>query len=117
MTNVTAVIGWTSAYFSSYPEVKFTKERREALIHRIKKRKYNFNYSDHQYLDYCAPFYADNTICILTKQEWDSVMDEAWADYPRGPRLMPEDVINRKPINTVLYEKEKWEPKDGEING
>ena len=44
-------------------------------------------------------------------------MDEAWADYPRGPRLMPEDVINRKPINTVLYEKEKWEPKDGETNG
>ena len=41
MTNVIAVTGWTSAYFSSYPEVKFTKERREALIHRIKKRKYN----------------------------------------------------------------------------
>ena len=44
-------------------------------------------------------------------------MDEAWEDYPRGPRLMPEDVIDSKPINGVLYEKKKWEPKDGETNG
>jgi hypothetical protein len=53
---------------------------------------------------------------VLTKQEWDSVMDEAWADYPRGARLMPEDEIDREPINSVLYEKEKWEPKDGDID-
>jgi hypothetical protein len=30
---------------------------------------------------------------------------------------MPEDVIDREPINDVLYEKIKWEPKDGETNG
>ena len=112
-----AVIGWTSAYFSNYPTVAFTKERRSMLVDRIKKRKYNFNHTDHQFIDYCAPFYADEVLCVLTKPEWDSVMDEAWADYPRGPRLMPEDVIERKPINSVLYEKEKFEPKDGESNG
>ena len=112
MTNVTAVIGWTSAYFSSYPEVPFTKERREALIHRIKKRKYNFNYSDHQYLDYCAPFYADNTFCILTKQEWDSVMDEAYKDAPIGARLIPMDVITWAPKNSILYEKEKYKNEE-----
>lgn len=111
------VVGWTSAYFSSYPTTPFTKERRSMLVDRIKKRKYNFNFFDHQNIDYCAPFYADNVICVLTKQEWDSVMDEAWADYPRGSRLMPEDIIERNPINSVLYEKEKWEPKDGENNG
>ena len=111
------VIGWTSAYFSDYPTVPFTEERRSMLVDRIKKRKYNFNYTDHQYLAYCAPFYADKVLCVLTKQEWDSVMDEAWADYPRGARLMPDDVIERKSINTVLYEKIKWEPKDGESNG
>ena len=111
------VVGWTSAYFSSYPTTPFTKERRSMLVDRIKKRKYNFNFFDHQNIDYCAPFYADNVICVLTKQEWDSVMDEAWADYPRGSRLMPEDVITRDPINSVLYEKEKWESKDGENNG
>jgi hypothetical protein len=116
MTNVNPVIGWTSSYFSSYPTVEFTKERRKALVDRIKKRKYNFNYQDHQYLSYCAPFYSDNVLCVLTKQEWDSVMDEAWADYPRGARLMPEDEIDREPINSVLYEKEKWEPKDGDID-
>ena len=117
MTNTYPVIGWTSAYFSNYPTVSFTKERRSMLVDRIKKRKYNFNYFDHCNLNYCAPFYADKVLCILTKKEWDSVMDEAWADYPRGARLMPEDVIDREPINTVLYEKIKWEPKDGEING
>lgn len=110
------VVGWTSAYFSNYPTTPFTKERRSMLVDRIKKRKYNFNFFDHQNIDYCAPFYADNVLCVLTKAEWDSVMDEAWADYPRGPRLMPEDIIERKPINSVLYEKEKWEPKDGENN-
>lgn len=117
MTNVVPVIGWTSSYFSSYPTVPFTKNRRQALVDRIRKRSYNFNFQDHQYLDYCAPFYADNTLCVLTKQEWDSVMNEVYKEIPRGPRLMPEDVISRKPINGVLYEKEKWEPKDGEING
>ena len=41
-------------------------------------------------------------------------MDEAYNEFPRGERLLPEDVIERKPINTVLYEKEKWEPKECE---
>lgn len=116
MTNVIPVVGWTSAYFSSYPTTPFTKERRGALVHRIKKRKYNFNHFDHCNLNHCCPFYSDNTICILTKQEWDSVMNEAWADYPRGARLMPEDVLDRPDINSVIYEKIKWEPKDGETN-
>ena len=38
-------------------------------------------------------------------------MSEAYKDDDLGPRLMPEDVILRSPINGVLYEKEKWEPK------
>ena len=40
MTNVNPVIGWTAAYYSSYPTVEFTRERRKALVDRIKKRKY-----------------------------------------------------------------------------
>lgn len=116
MIHSNPVVGWTSAYFSNYPTVPFTKERRSVLVDRIKKRRYNFNHFDHQNIDYCAPFYSDNVLCVLTKDEWNSVMDEAYGDYPRGARLMPEDVIEREPINTVLYEKEKWEPKDGENN-
>lgn len=116
MMNASPVIGWTSAYWSGYPTVPFTQERKNMLIDRIKKRKYNFNHFDHCNLNYCAPFYADNVLCVLTKQEWDMVMDEAYKEYPRGARLMPEDVINRPEINTVIYEKEKWEPKDGEID-
>lgn len=117
MTNNNPVIGWSSAFFSSYPTVPFTNDRREALIHRIRKRKYNFNYFDHCNIDYCAPFYADNTICVLTKSEFDSVMDEAWEYYPRGQRLMPEDVLKEEPINSVIYEKVKWKPQGGDNNG
>lgn len=117
MTNVTPVIGWTSAYLSAYPTVPFTKERRKALVDRIRKRNYDFTFTNHQFLDHCAPFYADNVLCVLNKQEWDSVMDEAYKDTPRTARLLPEDVIDRPDINTVIYEKEKFEPKDGESNG
>lgn len=105
------VIGWTSAYLSSHKTVEFTPERRKALVDRIRKREYDFNFNDHQYLSYGAPFYSDNVLCVLTKQEWDSVMDEVYKDRPRGARLIPEDVIDRKPVNDVLFEKEKWEFK------
>ena len=91
--NIKPVVGWTSAYLSPYKTVKFTADRRKTLVDRIKKRGYNFNHTDHSFLDYAAPFYEDNVLCVLTKQEWDSVMDEAYKEYPRGTRLMPEDVI------------------------
>lgn len=110
------VVGWTSAYLSSYPTTQFTEARRMALIDRIKKRRYNFNTFDHHNLNYCAPFYSDNVVCVLTKQEWDSVMDEVYREIPRGQRLMPEDVLTSQPINSVLYEKSKFEPKVGDNN-
>jgi hypothetical protein len=112
-----AVIGWTNAYDGIYPTVPFNDDRRKALIERIRKRNYNFNHFDHEFLPYGCPFYDDNVLCVLTKSQWDEVMDEVYKDVPRGPRLMPEDIIERRPINSVLYEKEKFEPKDGESNG
>ena len=117
MNNEMTVVGWTSAYLSNYPATHFTSERRKALIERIRKRKYNFTHTDHEFLIYGAPFYSDNVLCVLTKQEWDSVFDEAYKDIPRGARLVPEDVIDRPEINSVIYEKQKFEPKEGESNG
>jgi hypothetical protein len=114
---MSSVIGWTSAYDGVYPTVSFTPDRKKALIERIRKRNYNFNHFDHEMLPYGCPFYEDNVLCVLTKAQWDLVMDEAYEDNPRGPRLMPMDVIDRKPINSVLYEKEKFEPKGDENNG
>ena len=112
MKDIKRVVGWTSAFLSNHPQVKFTKERRDTLVDRIRKRQYSFTHADHQFLDYAAPFYEDNVICVLTKQEWDSVISDAYKDRPLGARLMPEDVISRAPINGVLYEKEKWETKE-----
>ena len=112
MTNLEPVIGWTSAYLSNYPVVKFTEMRRKALVERIRKREYDFTFHEHQFQIYGAPFYADNVLCVLTKQEWDSVFEEAYRNRSREERLLPEDAIDRAPINGVLYEKEKWEPKE-----
>lgn len=111
------VVGWADCWTSPYSQAEFTEERRKALVDRVRKRKYNFTYQAHQNLPYCAPFYSDNVICALTKPQWDSVLAEAYKDLPLGERLIPMDIITRKPINSVLYEKEKWEPKDGETNG
>ena len=114
---MSSVIGWTSAYDGIYPTVNFTDDRKKALVERIRKRGYNFNHFDHEMLPYGVPFYSDKVLCVLTKHQWDSVMDEAYGDMSRGPRLMPMDVIDRRPINSVLYEKEKFEPKGDGVNG
>ena len=111
-----AVVGWVDAYLSDYKVAPFTEDRRRALIERIRKRGYNFTYEIHQTVPYCAPFYKDKVLCILTKAQWDSVMNEAYDDMPRGPRRIPMDVITRSPKNGVLYEKEKFEQED-EDNG
>lgn len=110
------LIGWTSAWLSPYTQSPLTEDRKMSLIGCIRKRQYNFTYQSHQSLPYAAPLFKDGTICVLTKQEWDTVMEEAWSDYPRGARLMPEDVLDIKPINDVLYEKTKWIPKEDENN-
>lgn len=113
---MTKVIGWTDAYTTQYPTVSFTEERRKALIERIRKRRYNFNHFDHEMLG-CAPFYDDKVICILTKSQFDSVMTEAYKEIPRGQRLMPQDAIDDKPINGVLYEKKKFYMEGEQNNG
>jgi hypothetical protein len=104
-----SVIGWTGAWTSPYSQVPFTDERRRALVERIRKRGYNFTHAAHQTLPYAAPFYSDNVLCVLTKDEWDSVMAEAYGEMVRGPSFMPQDAISRSPKNDVLYEKEKFE--------
>ena len=108
-----SVVGWTSCWTSPYGQASFTDERRKALVERIRQRKYNFTYEAHQTLPYAAPFYNDNVLCALTKEQWDSVMNEAYGDMTRGTRLMPMDVITTRPKNDVLYEKEKFIPKEG----
>lgn len=102
------VVGWCDTYGSGYSITTFTEERKRALVERIRKRRYNFNYSDYQSLPYCCPMYDDDVICILTKQQFDNVMNEAWNDMPRGARLIPMDAITIPVKNGVLYEKEKF---------
>ena len=110
------VVGWSDAYGGAVPTVTFTAERRKALVERIRKRKYNFNHFDHEMLG-CAPVYNDKVMCVLTKAQFDSVMDEAYGDMRRGPRLMPQDIITRPSKNGVLYEKEKFEQEGDNNNG
>ena len=102
------VVGWTSCYSGTYPVATFTEDRKRALVERIRRRRYEFNYADHCFLPYCVPVYEDKRVCELNKAQWDSVMSEAYKDSPRGPRLLPQDAIDDKPIDGVLYEKRKF---------
>lgn len=110
------VIGWSDAYGGAVPTVTFTSERKKALIERIKKRRYNFNHFDHEMLG-CAPVYDDKVMCILTKSQFDDVMSEAYKDIPRGQRLLPQDVIEDRVVNGVLYEKKKFYQEGDNNNG
>ena len=112
---MSTVVGWTSCYSGACPVVTFTEDRKKALIERIRKRGYEFNHADHSFLPYCAPVYGDKVMCELTKPQFDSVMSEAYKDVPRGPRLLPQDVITRPAKNGILYEKEKFE-QEGDGN-
>jgi hypothetical protein len=114
---MSVVVGWTDCYSGNCPVVTFTKDRKKALVERIKKRRYDFNYADHCFLPYCAPVYEDKVMCELTKQQWDDVMDEAYKEIPRSHRLLPQDVITRPAKNGVLFEKEKFEQEGEQNNG
>lgn len=114
---MSTVIGWTDCYSGTCPVVHFTEDRKKALVERIRKRKYNFNHTDHSFLPYCCPVYSDKVMCELTKPQWDSMMAEAYKDIPRGQRLLPQDVITNTPKNGILYEKEKFQQEGGDNNG
>lgn len=111
------VIGWCGAWDEVVPRVNYNADRKRALVERIRKRKYNFNFFDHEMLPYASPVFDDRTTCILTKHEWDSVLAEAYKDIPLGQRLMPQDVIDDAPINGVLYEKKKFYQEGEQNNG
>ena len=110
------VTGWTDTYGNNRTNVSFTEERKRALVERIRKRRYNFNFNDYQYLPYCCPVYEDGTVCVLNKQQFDKVMDEAWKDIPKGQRLIPMDIITIPVKNGVLFEKEKFAKMEGDNN-
>ena len=114
---MSTVIGWTSCYSGTYPVVTFTEDRKKALVERIRKRRYEFNYTDHCFLPYCAPVYEDRVMCELTKAQWDNTMSEAYKDTPRSQRLLPQDVIEDIPVNGILYEKKKFYVEGDGDNG
>ena len=106
------VIGWTSPYDDVCPTVSFTPERKKALAERIRKREYNFTHFDHEMMPYCTPVYSDKVVCKLSKSQWDGAIHEAYKESQIGERRMPMDVISSKPIDGILYEKDKFVPKE-----
>ena len=110
------IIGWTGAYTTTLPTTPFSEPRKQALVECIKHRHYCFNHFDHEYIDYCAPVYEDHKVCVLTKAQFDEVMNLAYEEIRMGQRLMPSDAIKIPPVHGVLYEKEKYIPKESESN-
>ena len=111
------VIGWCSFYDNTHPITTFTELHKRALVERIRKRKYNFGHFDHEMMSFCMPLYEDGTTCLLTKSQFDDVMAEAYKDIPRGQRLLPQDVIDDKIVDGVLYEKKKFYQEGEQNNG
>lgn len=114
---MSTVIGWCDLYGGAVPMVSFTEDRKKALVERIRKRRYNFNHFDTMMLPFCSPVYSDRVTCEITKQQWDSVMAEAYKEMPLGQRLLPQDVITRPSKNGILFEKEKFEQEGDLTNG
>ena len=110
------VIGWTDSYTTQYQTTQFTDDRRKALVERIRKRRYNFNFFDHEMMG-CTPVYDDKKICVLNKSQFDSVMSEVYKEMPRGQRLLPQDVIEDSPVDGILYEKKKFYMKGDGSDG
>lgn len=110
------VIGWSGAYTTNLPTTPFSESRKQALVECVRRRHYNFTHFSHEYMDYCAPVYEDHKVCILTKAQFDEVMDLVYSEISMGQRLMPSDAIKREAIDGVLYEKKDFEPKEGESN-
>lgn len=100
--------GWTSAFTSGYPQKPLTAEKKRLLIECVRYRNYDYTYDTLCYVDYCAPFYEDGSVSVPTRAEWDEVLKKAYENKPRTHRLTPMDVIKTKPVNGVLYEKEKF---------
>lgn len=111
------VVGWCCLYDGAVPIATFTEERKKALVERIKKRRYNFNHFDTMMLPFCSPVFSDRVTCEMSKQQWDSVIAEAYKDIPLGQRLIPQDVITRSPKHGILFEKEKFEQEGDGGNG
>ena len=111
------VIGWCDLYGGSVPIASFTEDRKKALVERIRKRRYNFNHFDTMMLPFCSPVYSDKVTCEITKQQWDSVMTEAYKEIPLGQRLLPQDVITAPVKNGILFEKEKFAMEGEQTNG
>jgi hypothetical protein len=44
-------------------------------------------------------------------------MAEAYKDIPFGPRLLPQDAIDDKPVAGTLYEKKKFYEEGADNNG
>ena len=74
------------------------------------------NHFDHEMLG-CAPVYDDKVMCALTKAQFDDVMSEAYKDMPFPQRLLPQDAIDDKVVNGVLYEKKKFYMEGDNNNG
>lgn len=110
------VVGWCYAFENAVPTVDFTAERKKALVERIRKRKYNFNHFDHEMMG-CAPVYDDKVMCVLSKAQFDDVMNEAYGDIRRGQRMLPHDVIDDNPVGGILYEKKKFYQEGENNNG
>lgn len=99
------IVGWAGAWVSPFEHAELTDEKRNLFVEYIRYKHLNYTYQAHQTLPYAAPLFSDGKICVLTNQQWNDIIAEAYGDEPLGRRLMPADIIKTAPINDALWEK------------
>ena len=105
------VMGWLDPYTTQFEKAEYTKERKNALVTRIKKRHYWFTHFDHEFMS-VTPIYSDKKYCMLTKNELDEAFAEAYKDINVEGRKLPSDEEETVMHNGILYEKKKYIKED-----
>jgi hypothetical protein len=100
------VMGWIDLN-NNFTQVPLNSVREDALVARIKKRKYNFTHFTHQFLT-AIPLFNDGTYCLLTKSELDKVFEKAHKNIEIDGRKMPLDEEECVMYNGILFEKQKF---------
>lgn len=101
------VMGWVDPYTTYFEKAEYDNERKNALVTRIKKRRYWFTHFDHEFMG-ITPIYSDNKYCLLTKAQLDEVFSEAYKDIDVDCRKIPLDEEECVMYNGVLFEKQKY---------
>lgn len=85
------VTGWTFCDNNSYSNINDMaddefEQAKAAVIAELRKNKYKFSGSAHQYKDNCCPIIDNKYVFCVSMRSWGSIMQQAY-DLPNNDGL------------------------------